>query len=111
MTRPPPCRFKSRYFQTKGFINSSEALLNKEQNDSASVLKPQEFKTNQAHSVSQSKPTLQQLPTALSHEDKVKAREEKSRGKRIVAGGTEARFGPALYNQFAALNSLEGIGC
>ncbi|CAN6969252.1 unnamed protein product [Brassica oleracea var. botrytis] len=80
------------------------------QNDAASGSKSKKPKSTQAHLVRKPNSIQKPSPTVLSVNDKNRAWEEKSRGKRRIASSMETRGGPALYNRFAALDSLEDAG-
>ncbi|CAN6920930.1 unnamed protein product [Brassica oleracea] len=82
----------------------------KPQNRFLSSGKSKKPKSTQAHLVRKPNFIQKPSPTVLSVNDKNRAWEEKSRGKRRIASSMETRGGPALYSRFAALDSLEDAG-
>ncbi|WZZ25290.1 hypothetical protein YC2023_008691 [Brassica napus] len=91
-------------------ISSDKSLPRAPQNDAASGSKSKKPKSTQAHLVRKPNSIQKPSPTVLSVNDKNRACEEKSRGKRRIASSMETRGVPALYNRFAALDSLEDAG-
>ncbi|CAF2070633.1 unnamed protein product [Brassica napus] len=89
---------------------SDKSLPRAPQNDAASGSKSKKPKSTQAHLVRKPNSIQKPSPTVLSVNDKNRACEEKSRGKRRIASSMETRGVPALYNRFAALDSLEDAG-
>ncbi|CAN6913818.1 unnamed protein product [Brassica oleracea] len=70
------------------------------------LIKSKKPKSTQAHLVRKPNSIQKPSPTVLAVNDKNRAWEEKSRGKRRIASSMETRGGPTLYSRFAALDSL-----
>ena len=87
----------------KGSINVTNKSQHQAQNDAVSfeeIIEPK--KLVQA----QPKTSQRNFSTVTTDEDKIRADEEKRRGKRIATECTKLRSGPELYNSFQALGCL-----
>nr|VDD49226.1 unnamed protein product [Brassica oleracea] len=98
------------YVENVKWLISDKPLPRAPQNDAASGSKSKKPKSTQAHLVRKPNSIQKPSPTILSVNDKNRAWKEKSRGKRRIASSMETRGGLALYNRFAALDSLEDAG-